>query len=110
PNAISEAINGAPSGVAWLTHLQEWLTAVTDGRGLLIGLTFAAASAVIGVGVARNWHARRLLGLSMAINLVFWIVGQGFGGILAGGATDPNSAPLFVLLACALYALVPLAS
>lgn len=107
PNAVSEAINGAPSGVAWLTHLQEWLTTVTAGHGLLIGLTLAAASAVIGVGVARNWHARALLGISVLINLVFWIAGQGFGGIFAGGATDPNSAPLFVLLAGALYALVP---
>jgi hypothetical protein len=38
---------------------------------------------------------------------VFWIVGQGFGGIFTGAATDPNAAPLFCLLAWALYALIP---
>ena len=106
PNATSEAINGAPSGIAWLTHAQQWLATATQGHGLAIGLTLASASAAIAITVARNWHAKAFLGLSVFINLVFWIVGQGFGGIFAGGATDPNSAPLFILLACALYALV----
>lgn len=108
PNAASEAINGAPSGMGWLTHLQAWLTTATLGHGLVIGLSLALASAAIGIAVAGNWHARAFLRLSICISLVFWAVGQGFGGIFAGGATDPNSAPLFILLACALYALVPL--
>jgi len=38
---------------------------------------------------------------------VYWIVPQGLGGIFAGGATDPNAAPLFVLLA---YAMFPIMS
>lgn len=110
PNAVSETINGAPSGVGWLTHLQTWLISTTEGKGLAIGMTLAVASAAIGIAVARNWHARAFLRLAIAVNLGFWIVGQGFGGIFAGGATDPNSAPIFVLLAGALYALVPLSS
>lgn len=108
PNAVAEAINGAPSGAGWLTSVQDWVSGAARGHGLVIGLTLAATSAAIAVTVVRNWHARAFLVLAMVINVVFWIVGQGFGGILAGGATDPNSAPLFVLLACALYALVPL--
>ena len=106
PNAVSEAVNGAPSGIAWLTHAQEWLAVATHGHGLVIALPFAAVSAAIGIAVARNWHPRAFLGVSVFINLVFWIVGQGFGGIFTGAATDLNSAPLFCLLACALYALV----
>ncbi len=105
PNAISETIQGAPSGVGWLAHLQVWLATVTAGHGLVIGLTLAGISIAIGLAVAGNWHARAFLWLSILSNLVFWVVGQGFGGILAGGATDPNSAPLLVLLACALCAL-----
>ena len=106
-NAISQSINGAPSGIGPLTSLQVWLARATAGHGVLIGLAFAAVSAAIGIGVMRNRHARALLGLSIAINVVFWIVGQGFGGVFTGGATDPNSAPLLVLLACAMYALLP---
>lgn len=108
PNAVSEAINGAPSGIGWLTHLQIWLVNLTEGHGQMIGLTLAGASATIGIGVAVGWHARAFLGVSVLLNLVFWIAGQGFGGIFAGAATDPNSAPLLVLLAWALYALAPL--
>lgn len=110
PNAVSETINGAPSGITWLTHLQTWLSGAAEGSGLTIGVTLAAASAAIGIGVALNWHARAFLRLAIATNLAFWIVGQGFGGIFSGDGTDPNSAPLFVLLACALYALAPLSS
>jgi hypothetical protein len=106
PNAVSEAINGAPSGIAWLTHVQEWLATATNGHGLAIALMLAAISAAIGVAGARNWHARLFLVASIVLNLSFWIVGQGFGGIFTGAATDPNSAPLLCLLACALYALV----
>jgi hypothetical protein len=106
PNAISEAINGAPSGIAWLTHLQEWLAAATRGHGLAIGLTLAVASAAIGIAIVRNWHTGAFLGLSVFINLAFWIVGQGFGGMFTGAATDPNAAPLFCLLAYAMYALI----
>lgn len=109
PNSVSETIGGAPSGIGWLRHVQAWLSAATEGRGLVIGVTLAAASAAIGLAVARNWHARAFLRLAITLNLVFWIVGQGFGGIFAGGATDPNSGPLLILLACALYPLVPLA-
>ena len=106
PNAVGEAISGAPAGLAWLAHVQEWLATATQGHGLAIGLTLAAVSAAIGVTVARSWHPRAFLVLSVLINLVFWIVGQGFGGLFTGSATDPNSAPLLILLACALYALV----
>jgi hypothetical protein len=31
--------------------------------------------------------------------LLIWVAVQNLGGILAGGATDPNSGPLVVLLA-----------
>jgi hypothetical protein len=41
------------------------------------------------------------------LNLAYWVLGQGFGGIFQGGATDPNAGPLFVLLAYVLYTLIP---
>ena len=107
PHALSQAIHGAPSGIGSLASIQQWFATATDGHGLVIGLALAGASAAIGVAVVRNRHARAFLFLSICINLVFWVVGQGFGGMFAGGATDPNSAPLFVLLACAMWALVP---
>jgi copper(I)-binding protein len=38
---------------------------------------------------------------------VFWMLGQGFGNLFSGHATDPNTGPLLVLLALALLAVEP---
>ena len=73
----------------------------------MFALVLAAASAAIGIAVAVNWRAKQFLVLAAVLNLIFWVVGQGFGGIFAGGATDPNAGLLFIVLAYALYTLVP---
>jgi hypothetical protein len=106
-NAISGAIKAAPSGMSWLSTVQNWATTATKGNGLPIALVLAALSVAIGLAVAANWHPKPFLALAVVLNLAYWVFGQGFGGIFQGGATDPNAGPLFVLLACALYTLVP---
>ena len=105
-NMVSEAINGAPAGMGWLVSVQSWFAAATRGDGLVLGLMFAGVSAAIGATVACNWRPRPFLALAVVMNLAFWVLGQGLGGLFAGGATDPNSGPLFVLLAYAMYSLV----
>lgn len=42
---------------------------------------------------------------AIVLSALFWVVGQDFGGILAGHATDPSAGPLYVLLAFSLYPL-----
>jgi hypothetical protein len=106
-NAIHNAINAAPSGMSWLSSVQNGFASITKGNGLVFALVLSALSAAIGIAVAVNWRAKELLILAAVLNLIFWVVGQGFGGIFAGGATDPNAGPLFILLAYTLYALLP---
>jgi hypothetical protein len=106
-NGIANAINAAPSGMSWLSSVQDWFANAAKGDGSAIAIVLAAASAAIGVAVGVNWRPKLFLALAIGLNLLYWVVGQGFGGIPQGGATDPNAGPLFVLLACALYALVP---
>jgi hypothetical protein len=106
-NATHDAINAAPSGMSWLSTVQDWVADAAKGNGLAIALVLAAVSAAIGVAVAVDWRPRQFLIGAIVLNLAYWVLGQGFGGIFEGGATDPNAAPLFILLACALYALVP---
>jgi hypothetical protein len=106
-NAIHDMINAAPSGMSWLSSLQDGFASITKGNGLIFALIFAALSAVIAIGVGFNRYAKELLILSVVINVLFWLVGQGLGGIFQGGATDPNAAPLFILLAYAVYLVVP---
>jgi hypothetical protein len=104
-NATHDMINAAPSGMSWLSSVQDGFASAAQGNGLIIALLLAALSAAIALGVGFNRHAGSLLKIAIALQLLYWVVGQGFGGIFQGGATDPNAAPLFVLLA---YTLMPL--
>jgi hypothetical protein len=105
-NAVHDAINAAPSGMSWLSTLQDWVAGGARGNGLVIALVLAAVSAVIAIGVAADWQAKKLLVVAIVLNLAYWVLGQGFGGLITGSATDPNAGPLFVLLAAAMFPLV----
>ena len=105
-NATRAAIVAADSGLSWLSRLQTTVASAAAGNGLIIALTLALLSALIGVAVAAGWRPKFFLGLAIVLNIVYWVLPQGLGGIFAGGATDPDSGPLFVLLACAMYPLV----
>jgi hypothetical protein len=100
-DATRDAINAAPSGMSWLSTVQDWVANGAHGNGLVTALVLAAVSALIGIGVTAGWQVRPLLGLAIALNLAYWVLGQGLGGIAEGGATDPNAGILFVVLAVA---------
>jgi hypothetical protein len=106
-NATRDAINAAPSGMSWLSSLQNGVADAAKGNGLVIAIVLAVLSVAIGVAVGINWRPKVFLWIAIVLNLAFWVIGQGFGGIFAGGATDPNAGALFILLSVALYALIP---
>ncbi|HEX3804162.1 MAG TPA: hypothetical protein VHV75_15100 [Solirubrobacteraceae bacterium] len=106
-NAIHDMINAAPSGMSWLSSMQDGFASITKGDGFIFALILAVLSAVIGLGVGFNWRAKELLIVSVVLQVIFWLVGQGLGGIFQGGATDPATAPLLILLAYAVYQLIP---
>jgi hypothetical protein len=106
-SATHDLISAAPSGASWLTSVQHASADAANGSGLLIALVLASVSAAIGVAVAMNWRAKAFLAVAIVLNLAYWILGQGLGGILTGSATDPNTGPLFILFALALYPLIP---
>jgi hypothetical protein len=106
-NATYGSINAAPSGMSWLSTVQNWVAGGAKGNGLTIALVLAVTSAAIGVAVFLNWHPRTFLIVAVVLNLAYWVLGQGFGGIFEGNATDPNAGPLFVLLAYQMYTLTP---
>jgi hypothetical protein len=86
---------------------RAFLARASDGVADVVLRHPAAAAMVLGLvelSVAVGWlldghHPRRWLGLGVGISVVFWVVGQGLGGILNWGATDPGTAPLVILLA-----------
>ena len=57
----------------------------------------------IGLAVVPREHLRPLLAVTIVLGLLLWVATQGFGLILTGAATDPNSGPLVVLMALACW-------
>jgi hypothetical protein len=104
-NATSSAIMSAP-GAGFLHSLQSSAASGASGHGLVIAIVLALVSAAIGVAVAKDWRPAPFIALALVLNLAYWVIGQGFGGIFyTNSATDPNAGPLFVLLALVLYSL-----
>jgi len=102
--ATHDAIAAVPSGAGWLTSILDSAANATAGHGTIIAIIMAGVSALIGVMVLRDWRATPALIAGVAISLIYWTVGQGFGGILTGQATDVNAAPLVILIAALIYA------
>ena len=104
-NATADAIMSAP-GSGWLRSLQTSVASGARGHGAAIAIVLALVSAGIGVAVAINWRTRLVLALAIGLNIAYWVIGQGFGGVFyTNSATDLNSGPLVVLLALALLSL-----
>ncbi len=103
--SVSGAITGmAPGEPSWygtfLTHLGNGF----GSAGVAQTWVLAVISVVIGLGPLLVRRFEIFLGMGALLALLFWVTGQGLGGILTGSGTDPNSAPLVVVLA---FAMVP---
>jgi hypothetical protein len=107
PQAVSGMIAGLDSGEpGWLSAIERGGASLVANQGLAASVVLAVALAVIAVGVyLPRPFARATLVLAIVVALVIWVVAEAFGGILAGGGTDPNSGPLLVLLALAYWPL-----
>jgi hypothetical protein len=97
-NSVHDAIANAPSGTGWLTSLLNSAANATTGHGGTIALVMAALSAGLAVSIITGVAARTSLLSGIAMSLVFWVVGQGLGGIFTGSATDVSTAPLVILI------------
>jgi hypothetical protein len=98
PNGLIAGMESGEPG--WLAAIDRSAASLVAGQGLAVSIAVAIALAVIALGVHLPPPATRAtLVLAIVVALVIWVVGEAFGMILAGGATDPNSGPLLVLLA-----------
>ncbi len=69
-----------------------WFISLLAAMQLFIGLAIFMPSIIRKFAIA----------LGIILSLVFWFVGQSLGAYFSGLATDPNSAPLFILLGVAI--------
>jgi hypothetical protein len=103
PDGPSQAIAHAPAGIAWLGPLQHAGSRVLAGDGVSVALALASLSAIVGLGVLVGRLVRPMLAIGALLSLIYWVVGQGLGGIFTGQATDLNTGPLIVLVVATLY-------
>jgi hypothetical protein len=101
---VSQASAGQP---AWLAGIDGRLAAFLGHHGPGAAILLGGVLAVVAVGVLLPPTVVRVtLLLAIATAAALWLV-QGFGGMLTGSGTDPDTAPLLVLLAIAYWPLRP---
>jgi hypothetical protein len=99
--ALHDLVAGINSGQpGWLSHIDKVSESVFLQHGTTLAILLAIVCLIVAVGVYLPPQlAQATLVLAIVVFAVIWVAVQNFGGILAGGATDPNSGLLVVLLA-----------
>ncbi len=105
PQALHDMISGMASGEpGWLAALDNHAASLLANQGLAASIVLAVALVLIAVGVyLPRPAARATVVLAIVVAAVIWVFGEAFGTILAGGATDPNSGLLLILLSAAYW-------
>ncbi|MGN6869940.1 MAG: hypothetical protein ACTHMY_16220 [Solirubrobacteraceae bacterium] len=99
PGAIHAAIAGAPAGVDLLSRVLHFAAAATAAAGTPIAISLAAISVTVGLAVLYGWHPGVFVAMQISLSAIYWILGQGLGGIFTGRATDVGTAPVMILIA-----------
>jgi hypothetical protein len=92
----------ATSVPAWLQHIDRWLSAAVRSAGTPLAALMVAIPLAIGLlafSQSRMRSAAVYVGMVLAV--VYWAVGQSFGDLFSGQATDPSTGPLVILLGLA---------
>lgn len=101
---VRDSAEGAPAGLAASTvHVAGVL-----GQHSLLVVALVVLQFAIGVLALRHGAPRSVsCALGAAVAVLFWVFAQGIGELATGQSTDPNSAPLLVVLAFAAAATRP---
>lgn len=100
PQALHDLVSGMDSGQpGWLAHIDKVSAAffLHHGTTAAVLLSIVCVVAAIGVFLPSQW-TQVVLVLALVVVAVIWVAVQNFGGVLAGGATDPNSGLPAILL------------
>ncbi len=99
-NALAGLATGEPG---WLAGLDRAAASAIGSHGPAVSVTLAVACLAIAAGILSRVTARAALLLSVGLALVIWVLGENFGGLFTGQATDPSTGPLLILLAAACW-------
>lgn len=105
PQAIGRSITAMTAGQPrWLASADSSVAGALAHHGAQLSLALAGVLTVIASAVFLPDRIRRaVLGLAGVLSVLLWTIGQGFGGVLTGMATDPNSGILLLLTVAAYW-------
>lgn len=93
---LSMDASGAPG---WLAALDHQLSLLVPSAGVSLVADLVLAQAAVGLGVLAGRRTRQAAVLGgIVLALACWVTGQGLGEFWSGLSTDPNTAPLLILL------------
>ncbi|MGC9960329.1 MAG: hypothetical protein ABSE47_00335 [Acidimicrobiales bacterium] len=109
PQSVRQVVTAMAVGQpSWLTAVDRTVARAVAGRGDEVAIILAVVFTMIGLGVFMPSALRRAaLVLAVVAAGFIWIVGEAFGGVFSGPATDPSSGPVLVLLVAAYWPLRP---
>ena len=93
---------GSSGNPGWLNRVDASVSGWIGGHGLFVVIALVAAEVLIGVGALLRRSLAVAAATGFVLALAIWVVGQSFGGLYTGQATDPNTAPLIALIAVVL--------
>jgi hypothetical protein len=94
--ALAMNASGAP---AWLAAIGNHLSALVPDYGASIVIDLVVLQAFAGLGVLMGRRTRlAAVTVGIGLSLAYWVTGQDMGQLWSGIATDPNTAPLLMLL------------
>jgi hypothetical protein len=101
PQALRDLVAGLDSGEpGWMSNIDRASESFLLAHGGVAAVLLAVVCVLAAVSVyVSPRFTKFMIVLLVAAFGVIWIAVQDLGGILAGGATDPNSGPLVILLA-----------
>lgn len=92
----------------WLSKLDRWTETVLLHDGTQLAVLFAIFCVVVAASVYLHPKATQVVLAVAVVAFAFvWVGIENVGGILAGGATDPNSGPVVILLILIYWPLSP---
>jgi hypothetical protein len=100
----SDVTAGASGAPAWLASLDNSVGGFAASHGLLVVIVLVAAFVLVGIGALSRKTRTPAVVLGLGLTVAIWVLGQDLGALYSGQATDPNSGPLFALMAIALLA------
>ncbi len=100
PQALHDLVAAYTGQPGWLARIDRATASMFLHHGTTDAILLAMVCAVVGVGVYLPPQFTKVTLVLGIVTFVFiWVATENFGGILAGGATDPNSGPLVIILA-----------